>query len=63
MNKRQLELHQRLVARQSDEELKRKADKAVCYKSKLWTQEELDEADRKAERLYVSLNWNEKGER
>jgi len=33
---------------QSVEELWRKARKAICYKSKLWTQEELDYAKAKA---------------
>lgn len=38
------ELHKRLIARQSDEELTRKADKAEMRRGKMWTQEELDAA-------------------
>lgn len=45
-----MNLHERLIARQSDEELERKARKAVC-KSNIWTQEELDAADREAHHL------------
>ena len=52
------ELHKRLIARQSDEELKRKADKAWMRKGKLYTQEELDDADREAERLHAALHWS-----
>ena len=44
-------LHERLIARQTDEELERKADKACMRRGKLWTQEELDAADREAEKL------------
>lgn len=46
------DLHKRLIARQSDEELERKASKAVERRGKLWSQEELDAADREAQRLY-----------
>jgi len=49
------QLHSRLIAKQSDEELERKARKAVCYKSKMWTQEELDAADREAKQLLMDL--------
>lgn len=45
------ELHKRLIAKQSDEELERKAEKAWMRKGKLYTQEELDAADRSASRL------------
>ena len=44
-------LRQRLLARQSIEELERKALKAQCLKSNLWTQEELDWAARLTENL------------
>ena len=47
-------LHQRLIALQSDEELQRKAKKAR-ERANLWSQEELDAADREAKRLYESL--------
>jgi hypothetical protein len=45
------DLHHRLVALQSDEELERKARKAVT-RSNIWTQEELDAADREADRMF-----------
>lgn len=48
-------LHKRLIARQSDEELRRKADKAEMRNGKLYTQEELDAADREALRLLAAL--------
>jgi hypothetical protein len=48
------DLHNRLVALQTDEELRRKADKAR-ERSNLWTQEELDWARRRAERLACEL--------
>jgi len=44
------ELHKKLIARQSKEELKRKALKAE--QRSLYTQEWLDYADREAEELY-----------
>ena len=43
-------IHGRLIARQSDAELERKAKKAR-ERANLWTQEELDAADRRAERI------------
>jgi hypothetical protein len=46
-----LTLHERLIARQSDAELERKAAKAWMRKGKLWTQEEIDAADREAQQL------------
>jgi hypothetical protein len=49
-------LHKRLIARQSDAELERKAEKAWMRNGKLYTQEELDAADREAERLYAALH-------
>lgn len=50
-------IHARLIAKQSDEELERKADKAVC-KSRLWTQEELDAGHRRAQRLIKALSYD-----
>lgn len=50
------DLHRRLIARQSDEELERKADKAWERRGKLWTQEELDAADRVAARWSKFFN-------
>ena len=44
------ELHKRLIAKQSLEELKRKAYKAD--QKGIWTQEWIDYADREAEELY-----------
>jgi hypothetical protein len=49
-------LHERLVALQSDKELERKAKKAR-ERANLWTQEELDAADREAKRLHEALTW------
>ena len=49
-------LHERLIERQTDEELKRKAEKARELRGKLWTQEEIDWGLRRADRLYRSLN-------
>ncbi|WP_316176202.1 hypothetical protein [Bradyrhizobium sp. SZCCHNRI1073] len=49
------ELHKRLIARQSDAELERKADKAWMRRGKLWTQEELDAADREATNLHDAI--------
>lgn len=49
-------LHARLMARQSDAELDRKAEKAWERRGGRWTREELDAADRKAEHLYRALN-------
>lgn len=46
-----MSLHDRLIARQSDDELKRKAKKACMRNGKLWTQEEVDSAKRTAARL------------
>jgi hypothetical protein len=51
------DLHKRLIARQSDEELERKAEKAWMRRGKLWTQEELDAADREAQRIYDAIHW------
>ena len=51
------DLHKRLVASQTTEELKRKADKAYERKGKLWTREELDYCERRAEELSKVLNW------
>jgi hypothetical protein len=51
-------LHERLIARQSDDELKRKSDKSEMRKGKLYTQEELDHADREAQRLYEAIHWS-----
>ena len=50
------DLHERLIANQSTEELKRKADKARERKAKLWTREELDYCERRAKELYKALN-------
>jgi len=47
-------LHEKLIARQSDAELKRKADKA-WRKQNIWTREELDDSDREAEGLFIWL--------
>lgn len=44
------ELHRRLVARQTDEELNRKQKKA--WTKHYWTQEDIDAADRYADRLH-----------
>lgn len=46
-------LHLKLVARQSDDELERKAIKA--QQRGFWTQEDIDWAYRRAERLYQKL--------
>lgn len=51
------DLHKRLIARQSDGELRRKAMKAI-ERARLWSQEEIDLADREAERLVMALGWN-----
>jgi hypothetical protein len=51
----EMKLHQRLIENQSDEELKRKADKAEMRRGKLYTQEELDDADRQAQRLVEAI--------
>jgi hypothetical protein len=50
------DLHRRLIARQPDAELERKADKAWERRGKRWTLEEIDAAEREAGRLFVSLN-------
>jgi len=50
------DLHERLIANQPTEELKRKADKARERKAKLWTREELDYCERVANELYEALN-------
>ncbi len=49
------DLHTRLVALQDDEELERKAAKSK-ERANLWTQEELDAADRQAFRLWRAIN-------
>ena len=54
-------LHERLVALQSTEELKRKADKAAQLKAKLWTQEELDYCDRQGLELALAMGWDAEG--
>lgn len=49
-----LPLHARLIADQSIQELQRKALKACCGNSKLWTQEELDVIERV---VHEQLQW------
>lgn len=49
------DLHGRLIAKQTVQELERKARKAVT-RSNVWTQEELDAADRQAYELSRFLN-------
>ena len=49
-----MDLHERLIARQSDAELERKSAKSV--RRGIWTQEEMDAADREAKRLHEFLN-------
>lgn len=49
------ELHERLIARQSTAELKRKADKARERRGKLWTQEEIDYINRRAAEMSQRL--------
>ena len=49
------ELHERLVALQPDEELRRKAEKA--RQRGIWTQEDIDLANREAKRLLEWLRW------
>ncbi len=48
------DLHKRLVALQSTEELRRKAERA---RGKLWSQEELDYAERRGEEIAKALIW------
>jgi hypothetical protein len=52
-----LESHKCLLQYQSTEELRRKAIKAICHKTKLWTQEEIDLAEREAEEISQILKW------
>ena len=56
LTKRQEAIRQRRL-KQPMEELKRKADKAWNRKSNLWTQEEIDAADKRAEELANTLIW------
>ena len=51
------DLHKRLIDRQATDELKRKAEKAVMRKGRLWTREELDYADREAKEAAANLNF------
>lgn len=46
-------LHKRLIDRQSDAELERKANKA---RATLWTQEEIDWIERQADRWHAFMN-------
>jgi len=55
------ELHQRLIDRQSTEELNRKRDIAVRKKQKMWTQEELDAAQRNGKEMRLGLEEAAKG--
>lgn len=50
------DLHERLVAKQSTEELKRKAEKAR-ERANIWTQEELDYAKRRGQEIAESIKW------
>jgi len=43
--------------RQPISELERKAQKAICLKTKLWTQEEIDLARVKARKIRELLKW------
>lgn len=43
------DLHERLIALQATSDLVRKAEKACRWRGKIWTQEELDYAFRRAE--------------
>jgi hypothetical protein len=54
-------LHKRLVARQPDEELERKAKKA--YRPAIWTQEDMDAAERRAQRICEKLKIDDDAER
>ena len=54
--RRYVTLHERLIERQTDAELKRKADKARERKGTLWAQEEIDWGLRKADHLYRHFN-------
>ena len=54
MTKRASQLHATLIARQSDDELKRKAETARA-RNKLWQQEDLDWAARKADRMIAAI--------
>ena len=48
-------IHKQLIKLQSDSEIKRKALKSRC-RSNIWTQEELDYAERSAVRLGMDLD-------
>ena len=50
------DLHERLIAKQPTDELKRKAGKSR-ERANIWTQEELDYAARRGEELARSLKW------
>jgi len=56
-------LHARLVDRQVTDELSRKAHKSLRLKTKLWTVEELDYAERVAEEMREWLERIVAGER
>lgn len=52
-------LHERLIDKQSDEELEKKWQIAKGrHSNQYWAQEWLDVAHRRAERLYAALNWD-----
>lgn len=50
-------LRSRLITLQSLAELARKADKAKRYRGKLWTEEEIERAERWAEDVAKRLEW------
>lgn len=54
-------LHARLIARQSDAELELKYERSKGrHDNQFWSQEWLDLAHRRAERLYDELRWADK---
>ena len=57
MTEAEKEIHSFLIRNQSIDELRRKADKALCRKSKLWTQEDIDLIDREASELADAIGW------
>ena len=51
------DLHARLIAQQSSAELARKALKAA-QRARLWTREEIDAAERRAQEIRERLQWD-----
>ena len=50
----------RLLAYQSSDDLRRKANKSFRRKGKQWTQEEIEWAERAAKEMELNLDWKAK---